>query len=608
MTNQSTAAVYGSYNARSVLPEKVATTFVPPDQFWRILPQSNAVITGPRGSGKTTLLKMLTAAALEHWEHARAEEARAAVGYTGVFVPADRSWAGQLERTARPLDEDLRSDLGRAAFTLHVLRALAGAALYRTIDAKHPRGHHKLPGLSREVQDRIARAVSRPWGLPGAVGSFESLRWALSEEITELGRLARRASRSPATAHDVLDHPALDIDVIDAAGLLIDRVNDIDGEDGHVWMLLIDEIEFLPSSAREFLLEAMRGRDPRIMQKVSLAPYTETERDADHALGGWSGHDYEHIDLTFADKESGYRFSRALFEQELADRNLPLDVDAFLSGPGYFEQPPGSYAYVEGSRNARAIASLAAKDDAFCTWLRDHTISVERLEELTPDERAATLRKAMPVILIREEFLAAAGRRRSRKNPTLYTGSRSIFAICENNPRLLKALAQRLIDRRDKDGKLAVGAQAETVTDACNTYFRHLRAIEIADAGLPDDYLPRALVQRIGDYFEMHVLGERFSPEPALSVTLAPGEAEELHPALEHILNALINYGALIPLGDPEEHRFGLSHMFAPRYRLPLRRGRAVSLTKVLSPPLRPEPDPASKQEQLKVDDAEGAR
>lgn len=602
MSNQSTAAVYGSYNARSVLPEKVAKTFVPPDQFWRILPQSNAVITGPRGSGKTTLLKMLTGAGLEHWENERAREAREAVGYTGVFVPADRSWAGQLERTARPLDEDLRSDLGRAAFALHVLRALAGAVLYRTVNTDDPRGHHKLPDLTRETQENISRAISRPWGLPGAVGSLESLRWALSEEIALLGRLARRARRSPSTARELLEHPALDIDVIDAAGLLIDRVNDAD-DDGHVWMLLIDEIEFLPSSAREFLLEAMRGRDPRIMQKVSLAPYTETQRDPDYALGGWSGHDYEHIDLTFADKESGYRFSRALFEGELAERGLAPNVDGFLSGPGYFEQPPGTDAYLAGSRNVDAIRSLAKKDEGFREWMVGHRISLQTLEELAPEQRAATLRKAMPVILIREEFLAEGGRRRSRKNPTVYTGARTVFAICENNPRLLKALAQRLIDRRDSAGKLPLGVQATTVSDACDTYFRHLRAVEIVDAGLPDEYLPRALVKRIGKFFEGNVLGEQFSSEPALSFTLALGEAEALHPALEHIVNALINYGALIPLGAPDDCRYGLSHMFAPRYRLPLRRGRSVSLTTVIAEPARPDPAPQTSQERLPIDD-----
>ncbi|HWT93737.1 MAG TPA: hypothetical protein VN238_12115 [Solirubrobacteraceae bacterium] len=589
MTDKSTAAVYGSYNARSVLPQKVAQTFVPPEQFWRIVPQSNAIITGPRGSGKTTLLKMLTTAALEHWEHGRAEEARQAVGYTGVFVPADRSWAGQLERTSRPLDEDLRAELGRGAFALHVLRALAGAALYRSVDAENPRGHQKLRSLTREAQEAMARDVSRPWGLPGAVGSFESLRWALSEELAHLGRLARRASRRANAADELLAHPALDIDVIDAAGLLIDRINDMDDDEGHVWMLLIDEIEFLPRSAREPLLEGMRGRDPRIMQKVSLAPYTEIETASDYALGGWSGHDFEYIELTFSDKEDGYDFSRELLEQELVDRNLTPDVDDFLAGPGYFEQPPGSDAYVEGSRNRTAIAELAKKDVSFRAWLDKHGIAVDRIDQLGPTERAATLRKAMPIILLRDEFLAAGGRRRSRKHPPVYTGSASVFAICENNPRLLKALMQRLVDRRDDEtGKLGVGAQAETVADACNTYYRHLRAIEIADSGLPDEFLPRALVHTLGQFFEGNVLGESFTSEPALSVTVSAEELERLHPALDHILNALLNYGALVPLGTPEEQRFGLSHMFAPKYRLPLRRGRGVSLRTALG--IRPTP------------------
>jgi hypothetical protein len=60
-------------------------------------------------------------------------------------------------------------------------------------------------------------------------------------------------------------------------------------------------------------------------------------------------------------------------------------------------------------------------------------------------------------------------------------------------------------------------------------------------------------IGRIGTFFETNVLGDPFSPEPALSFTLASGEAEALHPALGHIINALVNYGAIVPVGDLDE-------------------------------------------------------
>lgn len=597
------AVVYGSYNARSTPARAVAKNFVAPPQFWDIIPLSNTIVTGPRGSGKTTLLKMLTTPALEAWDGPRADEARTLANYTGVFVPADRSWAGQVRTYERALDDALHTDLGRATFVLHVMRALVSAAWYRTAAAE---GTRHL-GVTMDVADeeRIARAISPQWALPGLVGSFEAVRDALSDEISNLGRLARRANRSPAAATQLAEHPALDLDVIDAAVPFIDRFNSAADDEGHVWTLLIDEIEFLPYGVRESMVEALRGSDPRIMQKISYAPYTEVLREEILDAGGWVGHDYQRVDLTFGEKEGGFDFSRGLVAAELLRRDVDRTPEELL-GAGFFEMPAGKEAYGPKSRNAKAIQRLATKDRSFAAWCGSHGVDPDSPAAITGNRRAATLRKAMPVILLRDAYLrqgrdGVAGRSRRISAP-IYTGAEGVYAICENNPRLLKALVQRLIDRRDEHGDLSLGQQAKVIAQACMEYRLHLRAVELhRDESVPDDYLPRQLVDRIGTHFREGVLGERFDPEPPLSF-IAPGSSSTveggINQPLNQVIRALINYGAIVALGRPEERRYGLSHMFAPVFHLPLRRGRELQLSNLLS-------NQAIDLSQMTIDDEE---
>lgn len=571
-----TAPVYGSNNARNTKPEDVAKGFVAPPQFWEIVPAENTALRGPRGSGKTTLLKMLQVPALEAWEDDEADRAREMATYSGVFVPADRSWTGQVEAHGRDLGVDtLRTSLGNACFVLHALRALVRCAeeRVRPTDAAHPHGRAKV---SPEVQESIVRDVWREWALTEPVSSLTGLRFALSDLIADLGRTAREALRTPGGVDRLTNHRALNLDVIDATVPFIERFNHAADQEDHVWAFLIDEIEFLPPGIYSGIIRSMRGRDTRIIQKVSMAPYTSVTSEFDDPLGGMAKHDVTPVDLTFDDKEAGYPFSRRLVERALPDDLTPQGL---LGDPGWFERPAGQDAYGDGTRNGAAIRSLAGKDKDFRRWLEEHQIDAEHLDETQGDERAATLRKAIQVILLRDEYLRASGGRlvhRSRKAAKTYVGEYSTYALCENNPRLLKGLIVRLVSAA-KRGQLSDSVRAREIASAADEYKLHLRAIEVKGS-LDDDYLPRRLIQTIGESLAEGVYGEQFDPEPPLSFTVPSTMGEES--GLRRTLTQLSHYGAIV---QQSESRFRLSHMFAPIFALPLRQGRSRALEPMLN-------------------------
>jgi hypothetical protein len=578
-----TSAIYGDYNARSTPPAKVAEKFVAPPQFWDIAAPGNTIIRGPRGSGKTTILKMLEAEALENWPDADATRARELVTYSGIFVPADRSWSGQMGKIEEQLqDQKLARRLGEACFVLHSLRALARCAAVRVSSPGVEHGHNRVQ-MERGQQEGIATEVWRSWALSEPVGSFNGLRFALSEEIAGIGRLVRGARSNPAAIEELQEHPAVTLDVIEASIPFIERFNAVTGQEDHVWSFLIDEIEFLPPGIHEVILGAMRGRDPRIIQKVSLAPYTRLSEALSTPLGGWEGHDFRSVNLAFKEKKAGYSFSRKLTERELDGEQGAPDLPQLFGGPGFFERPSGEDGYGRGSDNLQAIEDLSGKDPSFAEWLRAHDVDVSALTEASELERASTVRKAISIILLRDAYLREGDdahlHRRSRKSPPTYVGENASYAICENNPRLLKALLWKLVRRASEDA-LTDGRRGDAITEAAEEYRLHMRAIEVPGS-VPEALLPRQFVDAVGEHFAAGIYGEDFDPEPPLSFTVSDSDLNR-GDNLEQVLVQLNFYGAIVQIGERDERRFRLAYMLAPVYRLALRRGRSHALRGIL--------------------------
>jgi energy-coupling factor transporter ATP-binding protein EcfA2 len=573
------AGVFGHRNARSKTPIEVARGFVPPPQYWEIAQPGNTVLVGPRGSGKTTLLKMLQGLGLEHWQSPEAERAREMVTYSGIFVFADQSWSGQVTGFSKQLDDELRTSLGDACYTLHALRALARCAHVRATPSDSPAAHDRVE-IDRSGQEQIVRGIWRGWALREPVGSFAGLAESLSLTLAEIGVLARRGIRRPEALTELAAHPALDLELGDAVVPFIERFNHLAGQEDHVWAFLIDEIEFLPPGIQGSILSSMRGRDPRLIRKISLAPYTLISAElSSNPLGGWEGHDLETVDLTFAEKEHGYGFSRSLIAKELEGLSLPLTPTELLGEGGYFERRPGKDAYAEGSLNAEAIASLAAKDPSFRAWMEDHRLDPQDPQATIGDRRAATLRKAIPVILLRDEYLHPVGGRlqfRSRKAAPTYTGELSAYAVCENNPRLLQTLVSRLLGASPEEPP-SQGVKVEVIEGIAKQFSLHLRAIEVSESA-PADLLPMRLVERIGQYFKGCLYATEFDPEPPLSFEFPVDPFDDV--VLSQVLSQLVFYGAIVAVAD---RRFRLAHTFAPLFYLPLRKGRPHVLKNIIS-------------------------
>lgn len=189
-------SIFETYNARHLSPEKVAQSFVPPDETYsKLATYNNHIITGPRGSGKTTLLKMLTLPALLSWDASQTQTVLPKVDFMGIFVPADRGWATQIKQYGQS-SSALAEAVGKAAFTSHVLMAfcttLENFQRFEFSDTSSIT--HQPQKLEPAQATKFVDLISSDWGLVPRLPSLAGLKLALRSRLLALKSIATESN------------------------------------------------------------------------------------------------------------------------------------------------------------------------------------------------------------------------------------------------------------------------------------------------------------------------------------------------------------------------------------------------------------------------------
>jgi hypothetical protein len=566
---------FGSHNARSVGTRELVETFVPGQPWLEMIKPRNHLLIGPRGAGKTHLLRMLSPKALSSWEHPEADTARATVDYTGVLILSDRHWHAQLNALVSNLDAELTLRIESAAMTVAVMNALIESARQR-LD-----GHHQPLTLDADASRELWRSIAAVWGLPPA-GSLRMLADHVSRQSQDLHRtvamLSETGDRAPLHRLAIFG-----IDPHLAAEHFVERVNDFAGEPDRRWALLFDEVELASLHLRRYIEQLLRGASQRLLIKVSLSPYTDSGTTINTPLGGMAGHDFVPISLTYPEKESAYDFTVALMERRLSKLGISTPVRDLL-GPSALDETEGSeYGGID------TYKALAERDSTFRDYLSEKGIDLDDLDSLTPERRAAWLRKPRGAISIREAYgFKRGGGRRSRQRPTPFTGTAGICAVLEGNARWIIGLTERLFEGDQGGGRVTVKVQADTIDRAADSYHNFLTMLPYPGPEPDKEDHPVELADTIGRYFSAYAVERPFRAEPPTTFRVPDGVKLEVQASLQTLLHA----GALIHIPDSENQvavgspaglRFRLAYLLAPTHPFPLRVSKEVSLDRILS-------------------------
>lgn len=582
-----------SLNAIKLSAREVAATFVAPPAFEALLHADNAVLTGPRGSGKTTLLKMMQSEALEHWSNNDADLARASARSVGVFIGSDRTWNEQLAMPGDDVDPSTRTALTSAAFTSHVLRSLTEAMDFRLRGPSEGAiGPHLRVALESVDEPQLAARLSSLAGLTFEASTLPSLRTLFADRIVEVGRLRARVRR-----HAQIELPNwVDLDFIAVADAMVAAFNEFADQPDQKWSLLFDELELAPPALVEELLGALRGSQPRLLFKLSLAPANARFDVLEHEHAPVPGQDYEHVPLTYARKLPALRFAKTLVAATLSQGGaVQVPPVEQLLGPGALDsrddydadETTPTRAYEVGSPLWRAMERLQSRDPTFNDYLRNNGLDLSRLDELDPRRRAARLRKIRNIVVVREFFKGEDGRRRSRKTFALYTGADSILSLPDGNPRMIISLVRQLfpgIETNTPAAKVRTPAQSAAIESTLHRFMALLEAQQAVQVGGRSVGLIQ-LADKIGDSLAARLIERPFSDNVALTFRIP----SELDSSIKTLFIRGINAGAFVHIpprhggerlsGDIVGRQFRLSHLLATKYGLPIHLTPATSLS-----------------------------
>lgn len=614
MPENSAPSVFESFNARNLSPRQVAERFIPPPQhFDDLILRRHSLVIGPRGSGKTTLLKMLQLPALAAWSHPDALRYRSQIDFTAIFVAADVSWGAQLGALGQnKLPREATELLGLSAFTSHVLIALVDAMIDCTTDsfATVPGLSAKCVQLPKGQEVSLCKLIADTWHLQPIAPTFQGIKLALRNRLSLIAQIARRESMLLADNLNerLAENAFLYLGFLEASIFAIEAFNSMVVQPERRWAFLFDELEIAPQQIRRQLFGALRSTDHRLLFKLSISPYHEDAAILEGSASAMPGQDYQPIELWYPRKEEGYHFSEALLRAMLLEAGAVAATSEEVFGQSLFEagdteRESKSSAYRPGTSLHKRFVNLARKDPSFSEYLVRHKIDLQTMHLLGETERAGSIRKGTSVVAVRENFrsseqLAGAPTRleRSRKSLTLYTGSRSLFAIIEGNPRWFIGIVGPMI-RDYKLNKRAVpkSIQAKTIQTATSRFRALLRTIPYNPPNSSSSRGLLTLLDLIGESFHDNLVQGPFNPDPPLSFTIDSNCSAEILGALGRALNA----GAIILAPDQSGEtllsslrgkRFRLSYMLAPGYGIPLNLGRPVSLSQILDRSKRANP------------------
>ncbi|MCB9164378.1 MAG: hypothetical protein H6592_08090 [Flavobacteriales bacterium] len=598
------AQVFASFNAKRLKGAEVAKTFVAPDYFATIAQRNHCTLVGPRGSGKTTLLRMLSQSALEAWTHPNADSDYIKyIDYSSVFIPNDFRFREELRSIElSPLTPQEAALFLRATFNTHVFQCFVEALSEKVAT---PTGkEHRLfrrTTISRETQMSIARSLITLFQLPDSTPStINGVRLALSHRkllIRSLfGALLFKSVKERAEALSATDY--LHIPLLEALSTMIASLDEPLDAPEEIWCLLLDELELMPASLLNELLDSLRGySDNRILIKVSLSPAFPNITGLSDALKAIASHDYEEIMLWYPDRVKSHDFTERLWESFANLNQLPVRnahevfEHSFTEAVRYKDRR----VYRQKGFYANIFEAAMELDPSFKRYIATHNIDINALEELDDNRRAAVVRKIAPLVPLRLFYRTAddAGdpTLRSRKRPLIFSGKEMLFSSCDGNPRWFIGLMNKLIERRNPNGTVDQEVQADVMYTFAQRYLFKLKTeplLHMTEGNMPSMSL-QALIVDIAKYMHRRLVLDAFSANPT-STFQVDGDIKQ---SVARLIESGVAEGALVYLpkeiyGDPLildnvlGKTFRITHRFAPLFGLSMRNDRSVTLSTIL--------------------------
>lgn len=568
---------FESYNAKHLKSDEIVRTFVSSKLFMEVARNGHSILVGPRGSGKTTFLRMLSNDTLYKWNDYQTKGLEKTISYEGIYVPGDIVWGEMLNGLEDiGLDEKYSKGFSFTAFCTHVFLSTI-ESIETSIERYREQHGTELLNDKAEVLNEALVSICRTLKLDLKVHSLSRIRLELNNRLVELGEYARKiAETSKVDSEEYLTKvPYSNIELKICLEAILSSIDQALGRNENRWAFLFDEFEIAPEFLLDSIISGMRSSAKKIMYKVALVPcgFHQKLKSSSSSLN-----DFTVVELWYVKKGESNNFCKSL----LKTRYL-IDDPERVFGNTIF----GSSKSLDKTKWIKEFDELRSKDASFGSYL--HNQKIDYAKELGADSSASNLmRKMAPIVAFRNAFLNKNGRRKGRKSLTeFYTGWEAITRISEGNPRWLISVLNSLITT-DTDKKIPQSKQMEQIQLATDAYCAMLKTIPSKNnMGISSDVPIFTLMEKIGNYFNSRFIDESFRPSQPNTFIVDKAVSSEV----EASLMIAWNYGAIVAVDTENSFgsydnligmRFRLSFLTTPKFELPLRTDKSISLSKVL--------------------------
>ncbi|MCX2575707.1 ORC-CDC6 family AAA ATPase [Pedobacter sandarakinus] len=577
---------YNTYNARHLKPSEVAESFIFSSSFEKLIQNDHSIILGARGCGKTTLMKMLTLPALYNWQHEKAAEIRSGLPFYAIYISTDIYWDVKNQTYSSELESfgNFSEKISLFSVTSNVFTSLCET--FKNILEIDIQCYDE----NKELE--LCKHLIKAWKLNATVPKLEYIKEALNERVDYVNQLIQNVIFNYKKGQDIPSPDFFNLSFETSLEYIIpifERIYSLQNK--RQWALCFDELEFAPIWLQEKLFRSLRSRTQYILYKLSSSPILplDLEKTLRHEYSATTGNDVTMIKMWGSSEADN--FSKKIIESYLL-RKLNID-DAkqyFGSNETYNKQ---ANSYSEGSKFYNEMLELVNKDEAFKTFLEERKIDINRPIPVD-NQKDILFRKIKPVVVYRNYYLSDNRKldalkfkvsRRSRKTGELYSGIEVLTKICDGNPRWLIAIITSILSKSLNRG-ISEKLQYDEIISAAK---RFQNVIANIPTGASISIPLTEIIERIGTFFKMQILGPVFNLDPKGTFTVDESE-HEISDEIITLLEKGISQGALILVDSDNQSfdfeirgkRLKLSYLFAPLYDLPLRKYTAIKLSECL--------------------------
>jgi hypothetical protein len=578
-------------NARNLTRDELVSTFVPTKTFWRLISAKHHIVLGSRGSGKTALAKMLSHDHLSRLStEDRARHVVEAKSFVGIYVPTKLEWVGGLKNKPWQTEQEKEEFF---QWRLNVATCLAFLITLRScLDTYVPD-----PGIRARCELELANQLSLSWSddeyrcdtiraLQHYVEDVEHKKQQQLARVRATGRL--RTNELPAGI-------ALSIDLFAPLRRAIALTSRILGfPEDCVWLLCLDEAEFLDPIHHRILNSHLRAHSGNLFIKITTMPYAHHTLATNTGAALNVGHDFEYVYIdedpvltVERQGQEGMRFANALFERRAKVSGWKyqgVSLSGLLGPSELLDRRKEDWG--PDSKNMVLLRKYGSADtNARADELRAERGIVQFRNQIG--------RKMHAALVLRDEVERKSG----RGELDLYAGQAMIVRCGDANPRrLIRIYNSLLLEadwRRDttqgvtnRVGLKPLSSRAQTRILTAFATSTLVRVQSEPDIG-PELY---ALLRRIGLYLRHTLYKEPLTTDQVSSIRIDNGVTREHWRLIQNAVGLGLlypNVSANNPDQMPErEGTFHFAYVLAPAFRILPRRGRARSLSFILSRPV----------------------